>query len=65
MRFLADKQTDAFKADKDKFFDYPMQAVVKGKVSTLFINDVERTYDANRHTIRVVTIHRSDEGDTI
>ncbi len=64
MRFLAAKGTDAFKQDEDKFFDYPMQAVVDGKQDTLYINDVVREYDDKQHKLTVIAIHRGLE-DTI
>ena len=65
MEFVAIKETPEFKVDQDKFFDYPLQAVVNGKQDTLYIQDVEREFTNDEHKLTVVCLHKGEKEDTI
>lgn len=58
MEFLQLKGTDAFKADKDKFFNHPLDMIIDGVMAKGFIQDVSRTYTANQHVLEVVVLHK-------
>ena len=56
MGFLAAKGTEEFKNDKDKFNDFPIDLVVGGKQQTGYIQDVERKFSKNKHSVKVVVL---------
>lgn len=57
MSFLAFKETSEYKKDEDKFYDYPVAVVVKGKPDVLYIQDVRRTHNNGKHTLKVILLH--------
>lgn len=62
MAFLEAKETENFKADHDKFFDFPIDMVIGGENKKAYIQDANREHDVHTHTLTVSLLHKVKDG---
>ena len=59
--FLKEKETEAFKNDKDKYKDFPIQFTNSGnELETGFIQDAAETVEGNLHILEVIVLKKDN-----
>jgi len=59
--FLIAKETEAFKNDKDKYNDYPVQFTNnEGMLETGYIQDAQENVDGDLHELEVVILKKDN-----
>lgn len=63
--FIKASQSQAFKEDRDKFYDYPIQVNALSNIHTMYIQDVDIDIKEGVHTLTVICLYKADGEDRV